>query len=290
MDVPSRSTYRCEWKTYRCDGPPAASPRAPAGAPAVPVRIVWLFWAQGWALAPPIVKACARSWRRHNPRWEVRRISLSNVSTLGVSPLHARYAHVPLNNTSQYSDIVRTELLRRFGGLWADATLYCAQPIESWMPLTLPFFALKMNRTNLRDSARSFLLYASGPPQAGGLLLQLQSAGMRQFWQQPRFSVGRVANNDAFGCHFYWHHIWSCLARTYAPFAKAYHALPELPAVDQAAVYPQTHRLFRSNHVAMMTDEMRQRFDAGPIFKLTYKTSAAQERKGSVIDYFVSSI
>ena len=166
----------------------------------------------------------------------------------------------------------------------------CNVSVESWMPLTLPFFALKMNLSNRRDSARSFLLYASGPPQAGGLLLQLQIAGMRQFWQQPRFSVGRVANNDAFGCHFYWHHIWSCLARTYAPFAKAYHALPEFPAVDQAVVYPHIHRLFRSNHVAMMTDEMRQLFDAGPIFKLTYKTSAAQQRKGSVIDYFVSSI
>jgi len=163
----------------------------------------------------------------------------------------------------------------------------CNVSVESWMPLTLPFFALKMNLSNRRDSARSFLLYASGPPQAGGLLLQLQIAGMRQFWQQPRFSV---AKNDAFGCYFYWHHIWSCLARTYAPFAKAYHALPEFPAVDQAVVYPHIHRLFRSNHVAMMTDEMRQLFDAGPIFKLTYKTSAAQQRKGSVIDYFVSSI
>ena len=66
----------------------------------------------------------------------------------------------------------------------------CNVSVESWMPLTLPFFALKMNLSNRRDSARSFLLYASGPPQAGGLLLQLQIAGMRQFWQQASLQRG----------------------------------------------------------------------------------------------------
>ena len=31
-------------------------------------RVLWLFWAQGWAYAPPLVQAVARAWRAHNPR------------------------------------------------------------------------------------------------------------------------------------------------------------------------------------------------------------------------------
>jgi hypothetical protein len=40
---------------------------------------------------------------------------------------------------------VRLELLRRYGGVWADATLYCWQPLDSWLPqhLDTGFFAFR---------------------------------------------------------------------------------------------------------------------------------------------------
>ena len=77
------------------------------------VRIVWIFWAQGWAAAPPIVRACAASWRRHNhPRWDVRLISLDEIASLGARPEDEGYRHAPRNTTAHYSDLVRIELLR----------------------------------------------------------------------------------------------------------------------------------------------------------------------------------
>lgn len=76
------------------------------------VRIVWIFWAQGWAAAPPIVRACAALWRRHNhPRWDVRLLSLDEIASLGARPEDVGYRHTPRNTSAHYSDLVRIELL-----------------------------------------------------------------------------------------------------------------------------------------------------------------------------------
>ena len=90
------------------------------------------FWAQGFAQAPPLVRACAASWVRLNrPRWDVRLLAVHNLSSYGVDPTPASgFAFPPRRTSSQLADVVRTELLRRYGGMWADATVFPTQPIE----------------------------------------------------------------------------------------------------------------------------------------------------------------
>ena len=38
-------------------------------------RTIWCLWFQGWADAPDLVRACAASWRRHNPDWNLQLLS-----------------------------------------------------------------------------------------------------------------------------------------------------------------------------------------------------------------------
>ncbi|MEM8742987.1 MAG: capsular polysaccharide synthesis protein, partial [Pseudomonadota bacterium] len=95
-------------------------------------RRLWLYWHQGWDSAPPLVQAARDSWQRMNPDWDVQaldRAGLEAVFDGALPPLLAR-DDIPL---AAYSDILRLTLLARFGGVWADATTLCAQPLSTWI-------------------------------------------------------------------------------------------------------------------------------------------------------------
>jgi mannosyltransferase OCH1-like enzyme len=93
-------------------------------------KVVWMLWLQGWHEAPEIVRACRRSWEALSPRWIVAPLSektafralcgskfIEAISDKGLQP-------------EALSDCIRIELLRRYGGVWADATTYCLKPLD----------------------------------------------------------------------------------------------------------------------------------------------------------------
>lgn len=91
-------------------------------------KIIWIFWAQGRAEAPPIVRDCVASWEDRNPGWEVRfldREGLTSIIDTKDIPRDIPLAH--------QADAIRLRLLERHGGVWADATCYCAKPLDDWL-------------------------------------------------------------------------------------------------------------------------------------------------------------
>jgi len=96
---------------------------------AVP-KTLWMYWAQGEAQAPFIVKTCIESWRKHNPEWEIRVLDAENVSeVLDMSDVPA---HLPFRF---HADALRLRLLKSFGGVWTDVTVLCHRPLDDWLPL-----------------------------------------------------------------------------------------------------------------------------------------------------------
>lgn len=95
-------------------------------------RTIHLYWDGGLENAPEIVRHCVGSWSKHNPGWEVRlldRDGAAAVVSRDLLPKNIFEAH--------YADILRCELLRRHGGIWADATCLCVRPLETWLPLAM---------------------------------------------------------------------------------------------------------------------------------------------------------
>lgn len=93
-------------------------------------RRIFLYWASGFDTAPRIVQVCVASWRQHNPDWEVIQLDDENLgSWLGDENggLGALLEHVPIQKRS---DLIRLALLSKHGGFWADATVFCAQPLD----------------------------------------------------------------------------------------------------------------------------------------------------------------
>lgn len=104
---------------------------------------IWMCWWQGLDNAPEIVKACVDSVRRNAGNREVIIITDKNVREYVSFPqcIRRRYNEGSLSKT-HISDFLRLELLSRYGGLWLDATFFCAGSLDKSL-YSAPLFSIK---------------------------------------------------------------------------------------------------------------------------------------------------
>ena len=89
-------------------------------------RKVWVCWLQGLDKAPLLVKVCVASMRRWLKEREIVLLTGDN---------YREYAELPQSVVEKYekglmpaalfSDLLRLEVLIRYGGTWMDATMLC---------------------------------------------------------------------------------------------------------------------------------------------------------------------
>ncbi|MEO6741115.1 MAG: capsular polysaccharide synthesis protein [Chthoniobacteraceae bacterium] len=95
-------------------------------------KILWTYWHQGWRNAPELVSVCRKSWEVLNPGWRIECLDAETVCDyVGLKDVDVTRPDVSMQKRSLF---VRLELLRRYGGVWTDATVYCWQPLDSWLP------------------------------------------------------------------------------------------------------------------------------------------------------------
>lgn len=93
-------------------------------------RKLWLYWHQGWDAAPDVVRRCAATWRERNPTWRIHMLDAGSVAEKVEIPRVVERLQPPL---VARSDVIRVHLLRKYGGVWADATVWCARPLDEWV-------------------------------------------------------------------------------------------------------------------------------------------------------------
>ena len=87
--------------------------------------IIWFCWLQGIDNAPEIVKACYRSLKRIKD-YEVKLVTNENLDSLVTIPafIIEKYRKGIIGN-AHFADILRLELLIKYGGTWIDSTVLC---------------------------------------------------------------------------------------------------------------------------------------------------------------------
>ena len=103
---------------------------------------VWIFWWQGFDNAPEMVRLCKKSVERYIPNEKLVFLDSTN---------YEHYVDVPqkyvdlLNDKNisitQFSDLLRLNLLYQQGGLWLDATYFLTDNLPSYIP-ELSFFSI----------------------------------------------------------------------------------------------------------------------------------------------------
>ncbi len=89
-------------------------------------RKVWVCWFQGMEQAPEIVKICQKSLRRYLKEREIIVLTDDNISEFVEFPkdICKKYQTGRITR-AHYSDLLRLEVLTRYGGTWIDATVLC---------------------------------------------------------------------------------------------------------------------------------------------------------------------
>ena len=93
---------------------------------------IFLLWLQGWDKAPILQNEVLNSWKINNPEWNINLIDLKNLKDY-VNDIKYIYDENKKISPQAKSDIIRLSLLKNYGGVWADSTLLCMQPLDHWI-------------------------------------------------------------------------------------------------------------------------------------------------------------
>lgn len=97
-------------------------------------NIIWFCWLQGIEKAPDLVKRCYESVVKYNSDMKVVVIDSINYKNYVDIPdfIIKKWQNGIITNT-HFSDILRLELLIKYGGVWADSTCYFTDSIPKWV-------------------------------------------------------------------------------------------------------------------------------------------------------------
>lgn len=111
---------------------------------------IWVFWGQGEENMPPLVKACYRQLNKYNNN--IYLITYDNARDYIDLPeiIYQKVRNGKLS-WAHFSDIVRTSLLAKYGGLWLDATVWVSGKLPIEKILEKPFWSAN-SKSEHRDS------------------------------------------------------------------------------------------------------------------------------------------
>lgn len=103
---------------------------------------IWTLWWQGEAQMPPIVKATIESIKKSTNK-EVVIITKDNyLEWIELPDCIKEKIRTNGIGLAHLSDYIRISLLCKYGGLWIDSTVYCANRIPEWI-YNQTFFTIK---------------------------------------------------------------------------------------------------------------------------------------------------
>lgn len=113
---------------------------------------IWVCWFQGEENAPLIVKKCIDSIRKNSNGHPVNLITYDNYKNYVQLPKHIieKFESGKIILPS-FSDILRTCLLRDYGGIWLDATIYLTKALtEDIFDMDLFSIKDKLDKNNYK--------------------------------------------------------------------------------------------------------------------------------------------
>ncbi|MEA5624984.1 capsular polysaccharide synthesis protein [Nostoc sp. UHCC 0251] len=144
---------------------------------------IWLLWFQGWKNAPWLVKQIAESWVINNPDWNIEYLTLDNLHNY-VHDIDYIYETTKEIGPQAKSDIIRLSLLKNHGGVWADATMLCMQPLDTWVqeavkPAGLWMYHGHGGGMNCKDGPASWLIVA----EENSLIIDKWKSACDEYWK-----------------------------------------------------------------------------------------------------------
>ena len=96
-------------------------------------KTIWMCWFQGENddSLRPLARKCISRWKELNPDWRVNVLSDETISDY-VPEYFDIIKNSPHRRKAAKSDLLRVLLLSKFGGAWADASVYPMLPLSDF--------------------------------------------------------------------------------------------------------------------------------------------------------------
>jgi len=148
---------------------------------------VWIFWLQGIENAPKIVQACAKSVKNNLQDREIIFLNIDNYRQYIKFPdyIEEKLRDGKISYT-QFSDLMRAELLTQYGGLWLDATVLCTGKIPDYI-LDSQLFVFKnigLDRSGEETIAASSWLISSW---SHNKIIELTRNLLLEYWKKEDY-------------------------------------------------------------------------------------------------------
>jgi hypothetical protein len=154
---------------------------------------------QGFINSPEVVKKCLLSWKIKNPTWKIIELDDSNLNEY--INIHKTIPNLreDLISKTGFSDIVRIFLLKKYGGLWCDATTICIKSLDSWLPKYIKsgFFAFRLDAPDRILS--SWFLYSD----ENNYIVHKWYDAVVNFVTN---NMNIIETNNIFELHYFWFH------------------------------------------------------------------------------------
>lgn len=220
---------------------------------------IWICWLQGMENAPAIVQKCYQSVVKNNPNKEVVLLTDENIHEWVTFPAHIKEKYEKgMITKTHLSDLLRLELLIRYGGTWMDATVFCSanQIPDYFFDSDLFFFqTLKPGRDGKANYLSSWFITA----KTNNKILMATRALCYAYWE----------TNNLIWDYFLLHDFCSIVLDLYEEEWRA--IIPR----DNETPHLLLLRLFDEYDERMWNAIMEQT----PFHKLTYKFSQENSEK-----------
>lgn len=163
-----------------------AAARKPKAAQEQKPGRIWMFWSSGEENAPPIARKCIASVRENLPEREVVVLSEETYREYVTFPsfIQEKIDRGEMMK-AHMADLLRLELLIRYGGTWIDATVFCpggkipAYMLDSELFL---FQDLKPGFDGHCQRISNWMITA----RAGNPVLKLTRALLYEYWREHK--------------------------------------------------------------------------------------------------------
>lgn len=219
----------------------------------VPKKI-WIFWEQGFDKAPQVCKICLNSWILKNKSWEINVLDKNKLKDfIDVEEINKDFYKIDL--ITSRADLIRTMLLRKYGGVWADATLYCFKPLDDWLPEAINNQEfLTFTYPNLKNGISNWFI-ASTP----------NNHIINKFFEHfsSHFKTNLKAKH-----YFQFHHVFNKLVQEDDTFKTNYKNIKTLDARKARILKYSSNAISNKNFRTSFLENLKC-----PVFKLSHKVN-----------------
>ena len=251
-------------------------------------KTIWMLWNQGWNNIPDICQKCLDSWLYHNPDWNIILLDLDNIKDYVdlEEELPGAYS-ISDKFPAAFSDIVRLSLLKKYGGAWVDATVFCNSSLNDWA-------------LDVVDDA--WLYYRKDRYIGSWFILAEENSYIINKWYNKVIDYWsqRLSGNDRLNGEYLWvHKLFGECVETDSKFSSIFHRWKKINAIcGPGHPYSKTHCMgpsyfapFKYHLNEPLTTESQARIDSRQdyMYKLSHKITP-NNNPNTTIQYLFDTI